>query len=125
MLPTQIISHVVELARTANRDRTPRQPNEKLFSDNWRPTVTPSIKALREYLRGLTEAEVYLLLTIMYVGRKDIAAGDFAAEFERMPTGRTEESALLQLRKPPLADYLDAGMDRLRRIHVDVDQFLG
>ena len=81
---------------------------------------------LREFLRRQTAGVVYALIAIMYVGRDGLAHGDFLAHYEQMSdTFPTPEIAIDQmLRKTPLADYLQRGIDRLAAAGIDVDALL-
>jgi hypothetical protein len=132
MLPTELIRHVIELAQAAKRERRAEEaklyPPEQvyvLFPPNWRPGLTPGERTLRDYLLGLSEAELCMLYQLMYLGRDGFSVRAFQNLYLDMATNTpSKHDAALQLRKLQLPEYLEDGLASLTEAQPHVDQFL-
>jgi hypothetical protein len=86
----------------------------------------PEEKKLMDLLDKLSEADIYKLITIMYLGRGDFGTDNLTESYEQMRS--TFESPAIaasqMMGKGPLADYLADGLAELKKNGIDVDQFM-
>ena len=77
----------------------------------------PEEKQLRDFLSTLPEETVYQLLLIMYLGRGDIGVANLGESEETLKQMFPKpEGAISQMMgKAALADYLEDGLEMLRR----------
>lgn len=78
---------------------------------------------LEEYLLSLSEADIYWLTTIMYIGRDDLKATDLSGSHEEVRwTFATPQLAAAQMAgKGRFADYLRDGLAAIVNAGIDLD----
>jgi hypothetical protein len=81
---------------------------------------------LCSFLRALSAAEIYMLTTLMYLGRGDFGtAGLLDSYVDMSDTFASSDLAVGQmLDKTPLHKYLQAGLERLAESGIDVNTLL-
>lgn len=110
---SEIITRVIVLARQiqAEFERSLRVQRES---------------KLRDFLSHLPAATIYMLTTVMYLGRGDFGTAGLLNSYENMSdTFDKPEFAIDQmLEKVPLPEYLEDGLKRLSEGGVDVNTLL-
>jgi hypothetical protein len=128
---SEIINRVIALA-TAIEDYwavelPKRHPDYPVisFAEDFGPPP-PEEKELRDFLKGLPAATIYILTFIMYLGRGDFGTEDLLERYEEMSdTFKKPEWAVSQmLGKGPLAEYLSNGLEYLSQANLNVDRLL-
>jgi hypothetical protein len=79
---------------------------------------------LRAFLATLPEDQIYQLIVLMYLGRGDFGPDNLAGYYQALKGAfDDQEQAVSQLMdKAPLADYLEDGLEELRKQKISVDQ---
>lgn len=128
---SEVLDRVIALAtaRSAYWDqelpkRCPDYPVVRLTEDFGPPP--PEEEQLREFLRSLPAATVYMLTLIMYLGRRDFAAENLLATYEEVSNrfNKPEEAVSQMLNKAVLAQYLSEGRRLLTEANFEIDRLL-
>jgi Protein of unknown function (DUF3775) len=119
-LSLQINAHSAEVRRTRIAGRT-----IIWASEDWGPSA-PEWNQLKDFLRTLPAATIYMLTTIMYLGRGDCDVKNMLEEYTVVSNDfrKPEWAAKQMMGKKPLAKYLAAGLAALAEANLDVDQLL-
>jgi len=114
----EIVKQTIVLAKAANQSLA-TQEGETMMEH-----VTPEQERLRQFLESQPANVVYMLLTLMYLGRDDYLeewssflelSQDIGESF-----GDAKLAAWQMLVTVPLAEYLEAGLNLLANNGVDV-----
>jgi hypothetical protein len=126
---SETAAEVIDLAEAIrsywNTELPKRHPHYPMISpgeDSGPPP--PEKQELKNLLASLPEDEIYKLILLMYLGRGDFVIDDLAEQYETLRNRFAKpDRAIAQLmEKAPLADYLTAGLDELKKSGIDVDQ---
>ena len=107
---SRIVDHVLALARQASEEPT--------YAARGRIK-----KDLKAFLVPLSPAEIYMLITLMYLGRDGGGVAGLIDNYQQMSdTFTTPKRAIDQmLEKSRLHDYLRSGVDTLEAAGIDID----
>lgn len=110
---SEIVERVVDLAR-----QTKEEPSEAA-----RRRIENHLQA---FLAPLKAAEIYMLITIMYLGRDDEGVAGLLDSYQNMSDAfSTPDRAIGQmLEKANLHDYFLAGLEKLAEAAIDIDTLL-
>ena len=83
----------------------------------------PEDKQIHDLLNGLPEPDLYILLTLMYLGRGDFDLNHLASGYRKIKNAFPERELVIDqmLGKTVLSEYLIDAMDEIREGRIDLD----
>lgn len=128
MTRTEVIRELIRLGEESHaywekelRKRHPRYPIVQPGEDSGpQPPVDDQIQRL---LKSLSETDLYIVLTLMYLGRGDFDLEHLKSGFLTMKESFPSRDAVMDqlLRKQVLSEYLADAMEEIRQGCIDVD----
>jgi hypothetical protein len=127
---SEIIRYVVAMATAIQESRAEVQKGNPTYSvisefKDFGPPL-PQQDELRDFLKGLPTAKVYMLAVIMYLGRGDFGIEKLLERYEEVSDRfhKPEWAIDQMLGKAPLAKYMFKGQTLLENAGIDVDGLL-
>jgi Protein of unknown function (DUF3775) len=129
-----VAAQAIAMARAMNRARYGRRsslrpPEEDRSNCLGERIALPRLfgnrsRQLREFLIGQPAGVVYLLITVMYLGRGDFGVRGVREQIKELKRALAQPDWAVRqmLEKTPLPEYLERGLKMLRGAWVDVDK---
>jgi len=126
---SDILQQAISLARAAYQARMTEGPEDDspiVHSGSDSSSLTAEERRLREFLDAQSAPVVYMLTTIMYLGRGDFDVNELPDQYADISEtfGGPKWAARRMLQTLPLPDYLEEGLKKLADARLDVDKFL-
>src|SRR5438552_15774144 len=101
--------------------RHPKYPLVQVGEDSGPPP--PEDKQIQDLLKALPERDLYILLTLMYVGRGDFDLGRLRSAYLKMKeTFPNRDLVIDQMTgKNVLSEYLTDALEEISERHIDLD----
>lgn len=101
--------------------RHPKYPLVQVGEDSGPPP--PEEKQIRDLLNTLSERDLYIILSLMYIGRGDFDLGHLRSAYARMREAFPDRTLVIDqmIGTSVLAEYLTDALDEVRERHIDLD----
>lgn len=128
MTRTELIQELIRLGEISreywSEELPKRHPKYPIVQEGEDSGPLPlADRQIRDLLQNLTESELYILLTLMYLGRGDFDLDHLKSGYAKMQRMFTKREMIIdQLAgKPGFSEYLMDAMDEIKQRHIDLD----